>query len=1139
MGLNYSFSGAPSNSNIPGSNPYQLPDFSDWASMSSLVQKNPLPTTEQNDQGYFKNIYDRWQNPSTNSNTLPNYNDIISNPKLKKQLSTPIWDQQNSNTDSSNQSTTTSINYLDPNASKNLFKQQNQKTNQLGFMVGQQTQNSTNTNIAAQGKQMVQQGVEGKDITGFKDTQSGVEAANKPDYLSAGIDAVGQLGSQIASKVGGNAGKTIGEVTTGLTHMTQGIKKAVSNRIGASMGDKLAKGAKSAGISSAIGAAADIASAFLPDKDEYTGDKGNITETMDSVYDGISDAAMAFGPIGAMVGGIMKGGKFLSKGMNAIGGGTDGMCVCTGTKVFTANGSIVNIEDLKKEDGIIGWDETKKQIVPQLIHNFIEPRQKECLEIVLKNGYSIKCSIDHPILSDNSPKARNRVVNGKRIAIRPWEFRRADELKVGDFVGLANNIDYWGDTNVPDAYVVGLLIGDGSYGKGSSCRLISADPDTWRYLEDNNLGVLNHCDDSKPEKYNKEIRTYRIIGGMELLHQLGIAYQIEEDKTLPKNIGKFDKSSVCNLLAGLFDTDGSISVNEEKQNYSITLYQSNINLLEEVRMQLHKLGIFSTIETRKTTKYELGGRIINSNESYRLEIHDILSAIKFYNLIPLNISYKKESLERIYNMLKDKRVQEHNDISGAKQCKIVSITPIGVQTVYNLQADYNHTYLANCIITHNTTTDAILGSSFLSLTPIGLINGFGGSTTQKLAKNDEAFEQVGASYLGSNSTVDDAVHKSGKKYGLFSKKAFHKANELIDKARLQQDTITSIADQSRLQQQLQASMSAINSNRYAMKMQGGFDPTAIRAAKHGMTIQLLQKAHDIIKAQKGNKITKPSYKEWVKTVNPRFINDNYDLETAYKYLPYKQLQRWKFAVNSKNPNYYMNYRDKNGKYIYHLGSVAQIPNTEDYIFLKKGTLDTNPELKGELDYYNNSGDFKNNYDLSYEGDRYYYRKKKPQQELPQHKNGGSIIHETYIELVSPLELPQHKNGGSIIELTKDSIIELIDPLTVPEFQNGGSINVIPEGALHARKHNMDIDGITKKGIPVVSEGENGKLEQQAEIEREEVIFRLEVTQKIEELQKKYYDSNSSQKEKDEYALEAGKLITEELLHNTKDNAGLL
>ena len=83
-----------------------------------------------------------------------------------------------------------------------------------------------------------------------------------------------------------------------------------------------------------------------------------------------------------------------------------------------------------------------------------------------------------------------------------------------------------------------------------------------------------------------------------------------------------------------------------------------------------------------------------------------------------------------------------------------------------------------------TNTDAILGSSFLSLTPIGLINGFGGSTTKTIIKDNDAFAEVGASYLGSNSTVDDAVHKSGKKYGLFSKKQFRKAQDEIDNARL-------------------------------------------------------------------------------------------------------------------------------------------------------------------------------------------------------------------------------------------------------------------------------------------------------------------------------------------------------------------
>lgn len=108
-----------------------------------------------------------------------------------------------------------------------------------------------------------------------------------------------------------------------------------------------------------------------------------------------------------------------------------------------------------------------------------------------------------------------------------------------------------------------------------------------------------------------------------------------------------------------------------------------------------------------------------------------------------------------------------------------------------------------------------------------------------------------------------------------------------------------------------------------------------------------------------------------------------------------------------------------------------------------------------------------------------------------------------------------------------------------KFQKGGSINVIPDGALHARKHNMDMEGITKKGIPVVSENENGGIIQQAEIEQGEIIFRISTTNKIEELCNKYYSENISQKDKDTIALEAGKLLVNEILYNTQDNTNNL
>lgn len=50
---------------------------------------------------------------------------------------------------------------------------------------------------------------------------------------------------------------------------------------------------------------------------------------------------------------------------------------------------------------------------------------------------------------------------------------------------------------------------------------------------------------------------------------------------------------------------------------------------------------------------------------------------------------------------------------------------------------------------------------------------------------------------------------------------------------------------------------------------------------------------------------------------------------------------------------------------------------------------------------------------------------------------------------------------------------------------------------------------------------------------------LEVTKKLEELLKKFSDDESFQKEKDEVAIEAGKLLVEEILNNTIDNTGLL
>ena len=109
---------------------------------------------------------------------------------------------------------------------------------------------------------------------------------------------------------------------------------------------------------------------------------------------------------------------------------------------------------------------------------------------------------------------------------------------------------------------------------------------------------------------------------------------------------------------------------------------------------------------------------------------------------------------------------------------------------------------------------------------------------------------------------------------------------------------------------------------------------------------------------------------------------------------------------------------------------------------------------------------------------------------------------------------------------------------IEEFKQGGQMNVIPEGALHARKNNMELakEGeVTHKGVPVI---DNDGV-QQAEVEKEEWTMTKELTEDVEEWYKKYYDEETSQKEKDELAIKCGKRITKELLHNTDDRANLI
>ena len=403
-----------------------------------------------------------------------------------------------------------------------------------------------------------------------------------------------------------------------------------------------------------------------------------------------------------------------------------------------------------------------------------------------------------------------------------------------------------------------------------------------------------------------------------------------------------------------------------------------------------------------------------------------------------------------------------------------------------------------------TTIDAVLGSSFLQLTPFGLINGFGGETTDTITRNNQAFETVGSSYTGTDATVNDALTKSGKKYGLFSRKAMNTANDEILEARRQQNIMTSIANNSTNRFAIRDSMAAINGNRRKYYLQGGYNQADVRVGKSGMSLDLIAKAkkvlHESRKLKGGGQITPTE----ILLVVPEFQDGgqiNKKSRTLQELIEYAKKENPRFIQRMSEPPRGIDFVDDEGKQA--RGSHYMEWSTDDngnaIIYPRIQEVDKELKFFNSSDAYNRAMENKNYLIMTPEEAKLFFAE-------------------------DPKYGTAYKSGW---------------PQFFGKFQQGGSINIIPEGALHAHKHNMDMEGITPKGIPVVSNKEGGEVEQQAEIEREEIIYRKSVTEELERLCKIFYDENTSQKEKDRVALEAGKLLVKETLYNTQDNTNKL
>ncbi|WP_294063570.1 LAGLIDADG family homing endonuclease [uncultured Fusobacterium sp.] len=372
----------------------------------------------------------------------------------------------------------------------------------------------------------------------------------------------------------------------------------------------------------------------------------------------------------------------------AIALGTGG-CICAGSKVFTSSGDIKNIEDLKKEDGIIGYNTKLKKYSKETI-SYIQPLQKkECLEIITSFNKKLRCSIDHPIF-----------VKGK--------FIEAGNLKIGDRIKIVEEIPLFGTYNPKYPRVIGWVIGDGSYGNNQSTRLSNCEPEILDFIKNN---FEYNIQREYITKLGKTFQEIAIKGFNKYLREEGIYGQTKLNKTFPNKIGQYSKEALSELIGGFFDTDGYVNLRkaDNKDLAEISISSASKELLSFLGLLLIKFGIHGRIRERLPRK----NNPKDKHSWFEYTISDSVSLLNFCHNIKLYPKVKQERLNKIKELFSTKKS------TSKREEKIIDIKNIGLQTIYNLTADNTHTYIANGIVTHNTEGSDFSGALEMIYNPLG------------------------------------------------------------------------------------------------------------------------------------------------------------------------------------------------------------------------------------------------------------------------------------------------------------------------------------------------------------------------------------------------------------------------------------
>ena len=343
-----------------------------------------------------------------------------------------------------------------------------------------------------------------------------------------------------------------------------------------------------------------------------------------------------------------------------------GKCLGKGTKVVMYDGTLKNVEDVKKGELLMGDDSTPRRVLSIT-------KGREMMYWIRQNrGIDYRVNESH-ILSLKRSRNEGKHKHGDVLNISVKEYLQKSNKFKSNYKGYKVAVEFSEQPLEIEPYFLGIWLGDG---RASDVRVASEDKEVVEYLQDYafrlDRKLHRYAVDGKCTMYGITAANKDAIANS--LQSKLRALNLINNKHIPHKFIANSKQNRLELLAGLIDSDGYY----DREHNVFEIVQKNYKLAKDIEYLANTLGFRVSFRAKKATIKDIG----YESEVYRVRIVGNLDSI------PTKIECKKA------RKLLAKRDFRHTDIKVEQD---------RVDDYYGFTLDGNNLFLLeDMTVTHNT-----------------------------------------------------------------------------------------------------------------------------------------------------------------------------------------------------------------------------------------------------------------------------------------------------------------------------------------------------------------------------------------------------------------------------------------------------